>query len=412
MKRAAQRAYGLPMSSPTLDPPPRLDPPPQLDRAAAPVTVTPAVAFTALALALIGAAIALALALATGALHTGATTARSTTVTQYETQPIKTSAAASEGWAPIYARTDPGLVDITVQASTTVDTPFGAEEEHETDLGSGMVVDGRGDILTAAHVVAGASSISVAFANGVSRGAKVLGADDSSDVAVLRVSPAGLDLHPVTLGSDRSLAVGDPVGVIGDPLGFDRSLSTGVVSALERTIEAPDGFTIAHAIQTDAALNPGNSGGPVLNTHGEVIGISDQIATGTDEFGRSNTVTSTGVGFAVPIDLATAELTKLERGEHVKHAYLGVATATSETSEPGAQIQEVKSGTPAANAGLHKGDVIVAFDGATIANSNDLIDALAAAHVGAKATIVVMRDAKRLTFTLTLTAQPEQASSS
>ncbi|HYB23569.1 MAG TPA: trypsin-like peptidase domain-containing protein [Solirubrobacteraceae bacterium] len=405
MKRATQTTYGLSVSSPTLDPPSRFDPP------RGPGVVTPAVAFAALALAVIGAAIALALALATGALHTGATTVRSTTVTQYETQPIKTSAAASEGWAPIYARTDPGLVDVTVQATTTVDTPFGPEEEHETDLGSGMVLDGRGDILTAAHVVADAGSITVAFANGVSRGAKVLGVDDSADVAVLLVSPAGLDLHPVTLGNDRSLAVGDPVGVIGDPLGFDRSLSTGVVSALDRTIEAPDGFTIAHAIQTDAALNPGNSGGPVLNSHGEVIGISDQIATGTNQFGRSSSQTSTGVGFAVPVDLATAELTQLERGEHVKHAYIGVATSTSETSQPGALIQEVKSGTPAANAGLRKGDVIVAFDGTAITNSNDLIDALAAARVGAKVTIAVLRGSKRLTFTLTLTAQPEQAPS-
>ncbi|HTU78447.1 MAG TPA: trypsin-like peptidase domain-containing protein [Solirubrobacteraceae bacterium] len=395
------------MSSPTLDPPRS----PTIARTA--VTSGPALALATLAVAVIGAAVALGLALATGALHTGASPVRSTTVTQIQTRPVSVSGAAGEGWAPIYARTDPGLVDITVQATATVNTPFGAEEEHETDLGSGMVVDGRGDILTAAHVVAGARSISVAFDDGVTRGAKVLGADDSSDVAVLRVSPAGLDLHPVTLGSDRALAVGDPVGVIGDPLGFDRSLSTGVVSALDRTIEAPDGFTIAHAIQTDAALNPGNSGGPVLNTHGEVIGISDQIATGTNEFGRSSSATSTGVGFAVPIDLATAELAELERGEHVSHAYLGVATSTDETAgQTGAAVQEVKSGTPAAKAGLRKGDVIVAFDGAPVANANDLIEALAATRAGAKARITVLRDSKRLTFTLTLATQPERAASS
>jgi putative serine protease PepD len=389
------------MSSPTLDP------------QRTPPTVGPVLGLAALAVAVIGAAVALALALATGVLHTGATTVRSTTVTQFETQPIETSSTAGEGWAPIYARTAPGLVDITVRASTTVDTPFGPEEEQETALGSGMVINGRGDILTAAHVVAGASSISVAFQDGVTRGAKVLGIDDSSDVAVLLVSPAGLTLHPVSLGSDRSLAVGDPVGVIGDPLGFDRSLSAGVVSALDRTIEAPDGFTIAHAIQTDAALNPGNSGGPVLNSHGEVIGISDQIATGTNQFGRSSSDTNTGVGFAVPIDLATAELTRLEHGEHVKHAYLGVATGTTESaSQAGALVQEVKSGTPAAKAGIHTGDVIVAFDGTAIANANDLIDALAAAHAGEDVAIAVLRSSKRLTFHVTLTAQPEQASSS
>jgi len=363
--------------------------------------------------AVFGAAAALGLAVAAGVLHTGSSTqVRATTVTQLVTTPLSASGSTSEGWASIYARTAPGLVDVTVQATTTVDTPFGAEEQHETDQGSGMVIDGRGDILTAAHVVAGANSVSVAFANGVTRGAKVLGADYSTDVSVLRVSPEGLTLRPVTLGSDRLLAVGDPVGVIGDPLGFDRSLSTGVVSALDRTIEAPDGFTIAHAIQTDAALNPGNSGGPVLGGHGQVIGIADQIATGTNEFGRLTTETSTGVGFAVPIDLATAELTRLERGEHVRHAYLGVATATSENaSELGALIAEVKSGSPAAGVGLRKGDVIGTFDGTAIRNANDLIDALAGAHAGAKVTIVVLRESKRLTFVLTLGTQPERASS-
>lgn len=365
-------------------------------------------ALAALVIALLGAAIALLLAVAAGALHTGSSTVRTTTVTQEQTQPLSVSEAAGEGWAPVYARIAPGLVDVTVQATTTVNTPLGAQEEHETDLGSGMVIDAGGDILTAAHVVAGAKSITVAFQDGTSRGAKVLGVDDSSDVAVIHVSPSGLGLHPVSLGSDRALAVGDPVGVVGDPLGFDRSLSTGVVSALDRTIEAPDGFTIAHAIQTDAAMNPGNSGGPVLNSHGQVIGIADQIATGTNQFGRSSTETSTGVGFAVPIDLATAELAQLERGEHVKHAYLGVATGTSE-SQAGALVQEVKSGTPAAAAGLRAGDVIVAFDGTAIANANDLIDALASTRAGASATVVVLRGSHRLTFHVRLAVQPEQA---
>ncbi|MGO8904203.1 MAG: S1C family serine protease [Solirubrobacteraceae bacterium] len=385
---------------------------PTLDPSRSSVVARPVLVLAMIAVALVGAAAALGLALTTGALRTGATTVRSMTVTQVETQPAGVFGAANEGWAPIYARTAPGLVDITAQAVTAVNTPFGTQEERQTDLGSGMVINGSGDILTAAHVVAGASSISVAFQNGVTRGAKVLGADYSSDVAVLRVSPVGLSLHPVILGSDRTLAVGDPVGVIGDPLGFDRSLSTGVVSALDRTIEAPDGFTIAHVMQTDAALNPGNSGGPVLNARVEVIGISDQIATGTNQFGRSSSETSTGVGFAVPIDLATAELAQLERGEQVKHAYLGVSTSTAETGgQLGALVEEVKSGTPAANAGLRPGDVIVAFDATTIADANDLIDALSAAHAGADAKITVLRDSKRLTFTVTLATQPEQASS-
>ena len=333
-------------------------------------------------------------------------------MTQVAPQQVNVAGSASEGWASVYSRTAPGTVDVTVQATTSVNTPFGLQQERATSMGAGIVIDGRGHILTAAHVVAGAGSVSVAFQDGMARGAKVLGADDSSDVAVLQVSPAGLSLYPASVGSSRSLAVGDPVGVIGDPLGFDRSLSTGVVSALDRTIEAPDGFTIAHSIQTDAALNPGNSGGPLLDARGLVIGIADQIATGANQFGRSSTETSTGVGFAVPIDLAKAELTQLERGEHVNHAYLGVSTSTVTTgSRQGALVQAVQSGTPAAKAGLRAGDVIVAFNGAAISSANDLIDALAAAHAGAKVTVSVARGSERVTFAVTLATQPEQTSS-
>lgn len=312
MRMVLHGAYLRRMSSPTLVP--------CRDTIKLPAGRPPLPALAMLAIAIASGGVALALGLATGALHTGASTIRSITVTQVAPQPVSASSALDEGWASVYSRVAPGTVDITVHATTSVSTPFGSEQEQETVQGAGIVIDGRGDILTAAHVIAGARSVSVAFQDGVTRGAKVLGADDSSDVAVLRVSPAGLSLYPVRLGSSRSLAVGDPVGVIGDPLGFDRSLSTGVVSALDRTIEAPDGFMIAHSIQTDAALNPGNSGGPVLNVRGQVIGIADQIATGTNEFGRSSSETSTGVGFAVPIDLATAELSQLERGERVSHA--------------------------------------------------------------------------------------------
>ena len=175
-----------------------------------------------------------------------------------------------------------------------VATPFGQRQEQETAVGSGFVLDGRGDIVTAAHVVDGASSIRVAFQNGAAREATILGTDDASDVALVHVDPAGLTLDPLTLGSSRALAVGDALAVIGDPLGFERTLSTGVVSGLDRTIQAPNGFEIAHAIQTDAAMNPGASGGPLFASDGRVIGIADQIATGTNQFGRSTTETRAG----------------------------------------------------------------------------------------------------------------------
>jgi S1-C subfamily serine protease len=370
-----------------------------------------ALAAMALAVALVGGGAALAIGLATGALHTtGSAAGKAATVTRLAPAPAGGESVSREGWAPVYSRVAPSTVDVIVRSDGTVSTPFGAQREPQTTLGSGMVLDGAGHILTAAHVVAGATSVTVTFQDGVRRGAKVLGADSSSDVAVLGVSPAGLSLYPVGLGSSRSVAVGAPVGVIGDPLGFDRSLSTGVVSALDRTIEAPNGFQVAHAIQIDAALNPGNSGGPVLNARGRVIGISDQIAVGTNQFGHSTSETSTGVGFVVPIDLVKAELAQLKRGEHVVHAYLGVATGTSEQADrAGAFVQEVRTATPAASAGLRPGDVIVAFDGARIAGANDLIDALAGARAGARATVTVLRGSERLTFEVTLAAQPARA---
>jgi S1-C subfamily serine protease len=368
-----------------------------------------ALVLLALAAAAVGGALALAVALATGAVQA---TTRVTTVVEPAPQGSPASSSSSAPWVSVYARAAPGAVDITVQSVTSVSTPFGSAQAQTTATGSGFVIDGSGDILTAAHVVAGATKVSVAFQDGDTRTAKILGEDDTSDVAVLRVEPAGLSLHPLALGSSQSVEVGDAVGVIGDPLGFDRSLSTGVVSALDRTIEAPDGFMIAHSIQTDAALNPGNSGGPVFDSSGRVIGISDQIATGANEFGRSTSDTSTGVGFAVPIDLAKAELSKLERGEPVTHAYLGVSTATTTSGgEQGALVVGVQSGAPAAKAGLRAGDVIVAFDGTAITGASGLVDALAAARADTKVQLTVLRGSNRLTLTATLTAQPAHAPS-
>jgi S1-C subfamily serine protease len=168
-----------------------------------------------------------------GAVHVGS---RTTTVIQSTPAGASLPAAPSGPWRATYARAAAGTVDITAQVTATVATPFGQRQEQETALGSGFVLDGRGNIVTAAHVVDGASSIRVAFQNGAARAATILGTDDASDVALVRVDPAGLTLDPLTLGSSKALAVGDALAVIGDPLGFERSLSTGVVSGLDRTI--------------------------------------------------------------------------------------------------------------------------------------------------------------------------------
>jgi S1-C subfamily serine protease len=362
-----------------------------------------------LLVAVCGGAVAVVLALATGVVHTGSHT---TTVVEPAPKTVNVVAQGSKSWAAIYTQAAPGTVDITVKTVTTMETPFGPSQVQGVALGSGFVLDGQGHILTVAHVVSGASSISVAFQDGTTRSAKLLGQDGSSDLAVLLVNPAGLTLHPLSLGSSRTLAVGDVLAIIGDPLGFERSLSTGVVSALDRTIQAPNSYMIAHSIQTDAAMNPGNSGGPLLDSRGRVIGIADQIATGTNQFGRSTSDTSTGVGFAVPIDLAKVELVPLERGEKVTHAYLGVGTASATSGrQQGALVATVPPGTPAAQAGLRAGDVIVGFAGTTIRSSGDLISALTSAKPGDQVKLTVLRGSSRITVTVRLVAQPAQVAS-
>ena len=213
----------------------------------------------------------------------------------------------------------------------------------------------------------------------------MLGTDNATDVAVLSVDPSGLTLHPLALGSSASLAIGDQVAAIGDPFTYERSLSTGVVSGLDRTISAPNGFTVAHAIQTDAALNPGNSGGPVLDASGKVIGIVDQIAT------NGSSETSSGVGFAVPIDLI-----KL-RAEHARGRAGGAPRVPRRqhvrpgTGTAGALIQSVSSGGPAASAGLRSGDVVTRIGSAAIKGTNDLVAAIAVHAPGDRVAVTVKR---------------------
>jgi putative serine protease PepD len=306
----------------------------------------------------------------------------------------------------IYASASAGVVDITATGTgSSQASPFGRGSSQSTATGSGFVVDGKGHIVTAAHVVDGATSLKVTFSDGTTRTATLAGKDDATDVAVLNIDPSGLTLHPLTLGSSASLRVGNPVVAIGSPFGYQESLSTGVVSGVDRTIQAPNGFTVAHAIQTDAALNPGNSGGPILDSSGHVIGVADQIAT------NGSSDQSSGVGFAVPIDVIAGELGKLEAGQTVTHAYLGVST-TESTSSTGALVGSVTPGGPAASAGLNGGDVVTAFDGRKISGSSDLVAAIAAKAPGDKVDVTVRRGSGSRTLTVTLGTQPKSQSSS
>jgi putative serine protease PepD len=301
--------------------------------------------------------------------------------------PVSTSSGNAGNARSLYASAAPGVVDITAGHSS----------------GSGFVVDAQGHIVTAEHVVQGASSITVKFQDGTTRKATVLGTDDATDVAILKVDPAGLTLHPLTLGSSSHLQIGDSVAAIGDPFGYDRSFSTGIISGLDRTIGAPNGFTVAHAVQTDTALNPGNSGGPMLDASGRVIGIVDQIAT--DGSAQQNS----GVGFAVPIDLVKSELQTLEAGRTIKHAYIGLATSDTTSGASGALVGQLTPNGPAGKAGVRPGDAITAIDSQKVNGTSDLVATIAAHKPGDKLVLTVSRGGKTLHLTVTLGTQPTAA---
>jgi putative serine protease PepD len=346
------------------------------------------------AAALVGAGAAAAAFLATGAIRAEP----ATTVTRQVTVRAEAGSLAA-----LYARAAPGVVDLTVRVVTLEDTPFGPQRVEGTQTGTGAVLDAEGRILTVEHVVEGAQSIKVKFQDGTTRKGRLLGKDSASDIALLRVDPSGLTLYPLTLGSVESLRVGDALFLVGDPFGYARSLSTGVVSALDRTITAPNGFTVAHAIQTDTAMNPGNSGGPLFDAAGRVVGIADQIATG-----GSSSSTSTGVGFAIPIDVARSGLAQLERGVKPAHAYLGVGAtdATSSTGRSGALVQTVRAGSPAATAGVKRGDLVIAVDASRVDGAGDLVAAVAGQRPADRITLTLLRDGKRLSVEITLARQP------
>ena len=295
--------------------------------------------------------------------------------------------------AEIYRRAAPGVVFVTARVVTqTGESPFGYPLEQEgLATGTGFVLDERGFILTNAHVVQGARDASVRFEEGGDLvDADVVGRDPSTDIAVLKVDPKDAKLRPLPLGNSNRVRVGDPAIAIGNPFGYDRTVTTGIVSALQRKIRAPDGFTIGNVIQTDAPINPGNSGGPLLNARGQVIGINSQIAT-------AGSRGSVGIGFAVPINTAKRVVPQLEKHGRILHAYLGVTTfpvnkdiaaAVNLPVERGALVQDVVPGGPADRGGLRAGrivtdenvvlggDLIVEIDGQKVGSPEDVSAAI------------------------------------
>ena len=364
--------------------------------------------------ALLGGGVVVAVVAIAGGLGENKTTVTTVQSPALAATPSNAS-SRSAGLTPheAYVRDAPGVAFVTSTVVQKTESPFlfGQESQgQDEDTGSGIVVNGNGTILTNYHVVENAIKVTVSLEKGKTVNAQVVGKDPSNDLAVLRISPDGLTLHPLTLGDSSTAQVGDPVYAIGNPFDLERTLTTGVISALQRQITAPNGFTIDNVLQTDAPINPGNSGGPLLNTAGEVIGINSQIETGGSGDG------SVGIGFSIPINTAKSELPELEKGGTVRGAYLGLTSLTIDGSltalnlpvKTGALVESVEPGTAAAKAGIRGGtvstttesgqvavggDIIVKIDGKEVASSEALANDIEEKKPGEKVSIELLRAA-------------------
>jgi len=362
-----------------------------------------------------------AVLIATDVIDTGdSTTVREqTAISQPASDP---SAGGGRTVQDIYRDEGPGVAFIQSEG-VSESSVFGQEEG--TATGSGFVVDEDGTIVTNAHVVDGADKVTVSFEEGGdSIDAEVKGVDPDSDLAVLKIDPGEVeDLTVLPLGDSSELQVGDPVVAIGNPFGLQRTVTTGIVSALQRQISAPSGFSISNVVQTDASINPGNSGGPLLDSQGRVIGINSQIATGGGQG-------SVGIGFAVPVNTAKDLLPELRQGKEIQRAYLGVSMATvnedlaNEADLPvdtGALVESVEDGTPAEEAGLRgseldelsgdltrAGDIIVGINGDPVQSADDVVSAVAGMQPGDTAELEIYRGGDKRTVSVKLGERPEE----
>jgi S1-C subfamily serine protease len=358
-----------------------------------------------------------------------------TTIIREEVEPSSSAPASfqtgrRESINEIYRTTAPGVVHIETtlrvpqQNDTFFGNPFGSTTQTERALGSGFVLDRAGDIVTNYHVVRSATSIQVSFSNNERYRARLVGNDPSTDIAVLKVTVPSSALKALPLGDSDAVRVGDQVIAIGNPFGLDRSVTAGIVSAVQRRIESPNNLSIAHVIQTDASLNHGNSGGPLLDAQGEVIGVNAQIETGGVSQGN------VGIGFAIPINTVKDVAAQLIKHGKVEHAFLGIEgkTLTPQiarlfhlTVTSGVLVATVRGGTGAAQAGVKAandqvtvegeswpagGDVIVKVDGEPIGTVERLIDVIASKQPGDKISIEVVRGDSHKTLTVKLGRQP------
>ncbi len=377
------------------------------------------------AAAVIGGGVALGIASATG-LFDG-----TETVTVREGSPVPTAAAVAVRNAglsvnEIYRRASPGVVQITSTTAprTTVDPFFGFQTEQPAQqaLGSGFVIDKAGHIVTNYHVVEGAQQIEVSFSNQDTYKATLVGTDASTDLAVLQVDVSSRALTPLALADSDGVRVGDPVVAIGNPFGLDRTATAGIVSALQRNVTAPNGSNIDHVIQTDAPINQGNSGGPLLNARGEVVGVNSQISS-------PNGGGNVGIGFSVPANTVKSVAGQLIRLGKVDRSYLGLYARALEPDvaslfrlpvDTGLLVERVEQGSPARRAGVRGGstsvvvsgtdytlggDILVAADGKRVTSLAELRDLLALHRPGDRVELELYRGSDKRTVTVTLGRQ-------
>ncbi len=385
------------------------------------------------AASLLGGGAALAGAWALGAFDDAASVEEATPIASQQTGAPSPAGSTTIDVAEIYRRSGPGVVQIT---STSPGAPgtdvFGnvVPGQAQRGLGSGFVIDKEGHIVTNFHVVDGAAEIEVSFSNQDTVDAKVVGTDPSTDLALLAVEVDAKALTPLSLADSDAVEVGDPVVAIGNPFGLERTVTAGIVSALQREVRAPNNFTIDHVIQTDAPINSGNSGGPLIDADGRVIGVNSQIETANGSGGN------VGIGFAVPSNTVKSVVAQLLENGRVDRAYVGVTLQDVDAevarvlrlpAEEGVLVGAVQPGSPAAKAGIEGGDtqvvvagqsyqlggdMIVGIDGKEVTSGDALREAIAAHEPGDTVRVAVVHaDGKKETIEVELGRVPERAPS-
>jgi S1-C subfamily serine protease len=378
----------------------------------------------------IGGALALAGAAAFGKLGSH-TTIKQVVQTTPRTLPAgRSSVSASSGLSAerIYQMDGPGVVQITA-TSVTQSQPdpfnlFPSTPQTSQSLGSGFVIDRAGHIVTNYHVIQGASKVQVSFSAQDQLAATVVGKDPSTDVAVLKVDAHARALTPLSLGNSDDVSVGDPVYAIGNPFGLTRTLTTGVISAVQRQIFAPNGLPVEHAIQTDAAINHGNSGGPLIDSDGRVIGVTSQIQTGS-----STNQGNVGIGFAIPINTVRDVAGQIIAHGQARHAFLGLSSVAltqqlkqlfNLPTSNGLLVQDVTKGSAADKAGIKPGttpvvvsgesykvggDIITKLDGKPVDNTQQLFYTVLQKQPGDKMKIELWHHGSKRTVTVKLGAR-------